>query len=294
MKNLSVLFATTALVLGFVGSSCNDPQLLAPGGENEVKGCTNQEAVNYKSDATVDDGSCVVIQEQQNSILVKFTATWCGPCGDWGGPAFKDALNAQGEHMLGISLQVNDNLTTGSNGPLVDEFSNKWNYSGTPNFAANEIMVGTSVQDAINEVSAHSEMLPKLGVGLRTTLGAGPNAGKINIDAYIEHFEETSSDYHLAIYYLARNIVASQNTTNGYDDEYIHNHVLIGAATYGGAYGEEIITTGKTPGDITHFSRAISYDPSWDLDELEIVAVVWRKDPLLPNTFYYENSTINR
>ncbi len=295
MKNISVLFASTGLFLGLVSSSCNDPQLLAPGGDNEVKGCTNQEAVNYNSEAAVDDGSCVVVNEQQNSIFVKFTATWCGPCGGWGGSAFTDAIASQGSRMLGMSLQVNDGLTTGSNGPLVDEFSNKWNYSGTPNFAANEIMVGTSVQDAINEVSDHSQMLPKLGVGVRTTLGAGPNAGKLNIDAYIKNFEETNADYHLAIYFLARNIVASQNTSNGYDDAYVHHHVLLGAATYGGAYGEEIIIDkAMKAGDITHFSRAVSYDASWDLDELEVVAVVWRKDPNLANTFYYENSTTNR
>lgn len=294
MKNISVLFASAGLFLGLVSSSCNDPQLLAPGGDNEIKGCTNQEAVNYNSEAAVDDGSCVVVNEQQNSIFVKFTATWCGPCGGWGGTAFTDAIATQGSRMLAMSLQVNDDLTTGSNGPLVDEFSNKWNYSGTPNFAANEIMVGTTVQDAVNEVADHAQLMPKLGVGVRTTLGAGPNAGKLNIDAYIKHFDETNDDYHLAIYFLARNIVASQNTSNGYVDNYEHHHVLLGAATYGGAYGEEIITEKKSAGDVTRFARAVAYDASWDLDELEVVAVVWRKDPSLPNTFYYENSTTNR
>lgn len=279
--------------LGFsVFLSCSEPTLIADGGGTGVKGCTDPASVNFNPNATVNDASCVYIEKKQNSVFVKFTATWCGPCGDWGAPAFTNAVNGNKGKLLGMSLQVSDNLTTPANGPLVDQFSSKWNYTGTPNFAANEQMVGTSVSQAMGIVSDASQLAPKMGVGLRTSIGAGPNAGKINIDAYVKNFADVTGVYHLAVYFLARDIKATQKVGSTNDPNFIHHHVLMGPATLGGAWGEEIITNGSQKGQVFHWAKAVAYDSSWKLEDLEIVAVIWKKNP--DGTFSFVNCTNNR
>jgi hypothetical protein len=273
-------------------ASCTEPSLITDGGGTGVKGCTDPASVNYNPDATVDDASCVFIQEKQNSVFVKFTATWCGPCGDWGAPAFTGAIDGNKGKLLGMSLQVSDNLTNAANGPIVDQFSAKWAYTGTPNFAANEQMVGTSVGQAVSIVNDASQLAPTMGVGLRTSIGAGPNTGKINIDAYIKNFADVTGVYHLAIYFLAREIVETQKVGSTNDPNFVHHHVLMGAATSGGAWGEEILPSGGSKGGTKHWAKAVAYDPSLELDQMEIVAVIWKKKT--DGTFEFVNSTNNR
>jgi len=272
--------------------SCSEPSLITDGGGTGIKGCTDPASVNFNPNATVDDASCVYIAEKQNSIFVKFTATWCGPCGDWGAPAFTSAVDGNSGKLLGMALQVSDDLTTPANGPLVDQFSSKWAYTGTPNFAANEQMVGTNVSQAVTIVNDASQLAPKMGVGLRTSIGAGPNAGKINIDAYVKNFADVSGAHHLAIYFLAREIVETQKVGSTNVPDFVHHHVLMAAATSGGAWGEEILPNGASKGALTHWARAIAYDPTWDLDQIEIVAVVWKKKT--DGTFEFVNATNNR
>lgn len=273
-------------------ASCSDPTLITDGGGTGVKGCTDPASVNYNPNATVDDASCVYIQEKQNSVFVKFTATWCGPCGDWGAPAFTNAVDGNKGKLLGMSLQVSDNLTTAANGPLVDQFSSKWAYTGTPNFAANEQMVGTSVNQAVAIVNDASQLAPTMGVGLRTSIGAGPNTGKINIDAYVKNFTDVSGVYHLAVYFLAREIVETQKVGSTNDPNFVHHHVLMGSATSGGAWGEEIMASGGSKGALKHWAKAVAYDPTWDLDQIEVVAVIWKKKT--DGTFEFVNATNNR
>jgi hypothetical protein len=153
-------------------------------------------------------------------------------------------------------------------------------------------MTGTSVSQAMGIVDAASQLAPKMGVGLRTSIGAGPNAGKINIDAYVKNFADVSGAHHLAIYFLARDIVETQKVGSTNDPNFVHHHVLMGAATSGGAWGEEILPNGGSKGATTHWARAIAYDPTWDLDKIEVVAVIWKKKT--DGTFEFVNATNNR
>jgi hypothetical protein len=280
MKKLLIVL-TTALL-----SSCYDSSLLE---ETNIKGCTNPQSVNYNPNAYIDDGSCVFVEKKQNSIFGKFTATWCGPCGNWGGPAFTNFHQQNSGDVLGISLQVNDNFTTSENGPLVDEFATKWQYTGTPNFFANETFVGTSVNQLQSIVDSKNSESPKLAIGVHKTIGAGKNAGKYNINVYIKAYENLSGQYNLSVLYLHKDIVASQNTGSGYDNGYIHHHVLIKSAIPYGAFGEPIFN-GMDSGEVYRWSKVIDYDENWDLEKIELVFIVWKNTG---SGYEFINSTTN-
>lgn len=115
LKSLA-LFGVIALTF----ASCAE----VPGGIK--RGCTDPTAANYDADAAQDDGGCVVIAEKQYSLFFKYTATWCGPCGDWGGPAFEEIVDGNPGKILAFTVQTNDDFETPEQDAIFTAFSGKW------------------------------------------------------------------------------------------------------------------------------------------------------------------------
>jgi hypothetical protein len=254
-------------------ASCQESTLLVDDG-TAVKGCTDPKSVNYDPDAVINNGSCVYIDSLQNSIFGKFTATWCGPCGGWGVTRFEELYANHKGRALAISLQISDALTTPDNGPLVDEFSAKWQYTGTPNFFVNENFVGTSTSGIPSEITAKNTQSPKLSIGTHITQGAGKNAGKLNVNVYIKALADLSGTYHMSALFLYKEIQATQNGST--QNPHTHHHVLAASAINAGAFGEEVFTN-LSNGDIHRWSRVIEYNNNWDMSKMELVFIVWRK-----------------
>lgn len=265
--------------------------------ENEY-GCVNNIlAVNYNPDAITDDGSCVMVYEVQNSLFAKFTATWCAPCGSWGGPTFVAIADQNKGKILAMTLQTNDALTTTLNGSLVNSptgFDSKWNYSGTPSFAANDINLDQAAGSANAIIASAYQTSPDMAVGIGKTIGAGTNEGMFNLNVYVKSYKNLSGQYHLAVYFLAKEIVKSQNTDNGYEPNYVHHHVLLGSPTGNGAWGDPIATNPKA-GEVFHWSKAVDYTEYEQLygitkDNIEVVAVIWKTDG---SEHFFVNCTTN-
>lgn len=273
------LIATAAVI-----TSCAE-EVGGPGGQ-ELRGCMESTAVNYNPDANTDDGSCVQIAKKQNSILVKFTATWCQPCGEWGVPAFQELYDQNKGNVLAVTAQVDDDLTTAKNGPITEAFDLKWNYSGTPNFAVNNTMLNTSYYNANGAISTNSSTAPKIGTNLKYTIGAGANAGKLNINAYAKAFEPLSGQYYMGVYVVAKKIVAYQN---GIGNGHEHHLVMLDAVT-DDVWGDEIIAATATKDQVFNKQYVFEYDPSWKLSDISIQTVIWKK---VGNSYEYINSTVD-
>ena len=274
------------ILMALLFASCQESTLLVDDG-SALKGCTDPEAVNYNPKAAIDDASCVCVDSLQHSIFGKFTATWCGPCGGWGVTRFDDLYNAHQGRALAISLQINDALTNSQNGPLVDEFSSKWQYTGTPNFFVNDHFVGTGASGIPGEIAAKNTQTPKLTIGTHITQGAGKNAGKLNVNVYVKALADLSGTYHMSALFLYKEIQATQNGST--QNPHTHHHVLASSAINAGAFGEEIFTN-LSNGDTHRWSRVIEYNNNWDMSKMELVFIVWRKSG---TGFEFVNCTTN-
>lgn len=274
------------LLISILFFSCQESTLLVDDG-HAIKGCTDPVSVNYNPDAIINDGSCVYIDSVQNSIFGKFTATWCGPCGGWGVTSFESIYNTNKGRALAVSLQVNDALTNGQNGPLVDEFSSKWQYTGTPNFFVNDNFVGTAASGINGQISSKNSVMPKLSIGKHITRGAGKNAGKLNVNVYIKSFDNISGIHTMSVLYLYKEISGPQNGST--QNPHIHHHVLAGSAINAGAFGEEIFTN-LSNGEVFHWSKTLDYNQNWDMSKIEIVFIVWKKTS---TGFEFVNCTTN-
>jgi len=274
------------ILMALAFASCQESTLLVDDG-SALKGCTDPEAVNYNPEAVIDNASCVCVDSLQHSIFGKFTATWCGPCGGWGVTRFEELYNTHQGQALAIALQINDDLTTAENGPLVDEFSTKWQYTGTPNFFVNDNFVGTSTSGIPGEISTKNIQTPELTIGTHITSGAGKNAGKLNVNVYVKALADLSGTYHMSALFLHKEIAATQNGST--QSPHIHHHVLAASAIDAGAFGEEIFTN-LSNGDVHQWTRVIDYNSYWDMSKMELVFIVWRKSG---TGFEFVNCTTN-
>jgi hypothetical protein len=285
MKTNTIKSIGLAAVVAMSLASCAE---LTPTGT--TKGCTNPAAANYDPNAGQDNGGCVVINEVQYSMFYKYTATWCGPCGDWGGPAFVGMCDAHNGDMLAFTLQSSDDFQTTRNSEIFTAFSAKWPYGGTPNFQANNVSLGTNVAGADPEIAAHNAVAPEAGIGIHYSIGAGTNAGKLNINVYVKYFKDVNAEYYAGVYILHKNIIHNQNVNGTYDPNYLHHHVMMDHVT--GVFGDVISTGAVGAGKVYHLGFVYPYTdiPELDLSKMEVVGILWKKNG---NNFDLVNVTPN-
>jgi len=289
VKKITLLLLCTSGL--FLAGACNDPDNFV-GGENAIRGCMNQGAVNYDSKATLDDGSCVVVGQNQNTIAAKFTATWCGPCGT--NTSFNTLYNDYKPVALHFTLQVNDAISGQFPGitPMMDGFKSYWGVGSlsTPSFAANDAFVQQNMAQARNAIENKVVQKAKAGIGLKWTRGAGPNAGKINLNVFVEFMEAVNGKYNLGIYYIAKEMIATQNVGGTQTPDFPHKLVMLGEATGAGMYGSEFIEGQKSAGDVERFSRVLTPPSNIDMGKVSVVAILWRANG---QAFIFENCTLN-
>lgn len=277
---------TLFILMASLFLGCKESSLLVDDG-SLIKGCTDPTSINYNPDAVINDASCVYVDSSQNSIFGKFTATWCGPCGGWGVARFEELYLQNKGNALAIALQVNDDLTTSDNGPLVDEFSTKWQYTGTPNFFVNDNFVGTSTSGIPGEITTKNSQLPKLIIGSHITKGAGKNAGKLNVNVYVKALQDLSGTYTMSALFLHKEITGPQNGST--NNPHIHHHVLAASATNTGAFGEEVFNS-LSNGEVYHWSKVVGYNSNWNIDKMELVFIIWKKTG---TNYEFVNCTVN-
>lgn len=254
------------------------------------KGCTNPDAVNYDSEASIENGGCVTIQQKQYSLFFKYTATWCGPCGDWGGPAFEQTTAANHGKILAFTIQCNDDFETASNLDMYTAFSARFPYSGTPNFQVNNVGLNTNNGGMYSEVATRNAMAPEAGIGIHYTIGAGTNSGKLNINTYVKFFQNVTGEYFAGVYILHKSIVKSQNTNAGMQADYLHHHVMMSHVT--NVFGDAAASGNTKSGTVVNLKYVFPYTniPDLDITEMEVVGIIWKKNG---TTFDIVNVTPN-
>lgn len=271
LNNKSIVYGvivTTIMLL----SSC------APENNTElVKGCLNTDAVNYNPSANVDDGSCVVIPNKQYGMFFKYTATWCFACGGYGMNAFNQFYEQNKGNIIAFTVQTDDDLTTPRNNPVYIAFSQRWDYNGTPTFVANNTYVDQDLGQASTEISNIIANNPSIGTGVHWTIGGGSNWGKLNINAYAKAFSSLSGEYKMGVYIIAKKIIAPQKVGDQMVNEFEHHKVLLGFAG-DDPWGETIITSGASAGEVFHKGYVVPLEPNWKVSDLEVVSIIWKKN----------------
>lgn len=268
---------------------------------------------------TGTDNSQIVIDTKQRSLLMDFTATWCGPCGAYGTPTFKKIVATHSDKIVGFSFHTgtselspyyykgNTDSTVVSSmlsymfGSSGIEYDSTGTF-GLPSFTINQKAVAIKEEVIKPMLDANYEKSPLAGVGLRVER---TNKG-VNITPKVKFFDVAEGEYFLSLYFVEDNINHRQYTGFEYEDNYEHEHILrgsaIGTRVQPATFGTSINTVSIFKGQefamdkivYVHDTRIPNSSSSlngwiWKPQNTSIAAIIWKKDG---NKYQYINGTV--
>lgn len=255
MKN----FALLMLILGFLFISCK------------------------KDDETdTPEDEPFLPKQEQWGFAINYTATWCGPCGDWGAPLIHELSNignviaitahATGDPMFVSSLYTSFDADRSTGGSI-------------PAFWIGDIKSTNTAN-----MQALLQQIPVAGIAIQHTIGET----YITIKTKTEFFNEGNGKYFLSVLILEDGIDGSNSAgdykQNGVDNPatYKHDFVLRASSISNNAYGEEIVVSPEK-GILIEKEYVISLNPNWG-PNVYPVAILWQVDLAGSPTFKFVNA----
>ena len=239
-----------------------------------VAGCKKE-----STDDGSGDGGALVVEKKQRSMVGYVTATWCGPCGSYGGPNFKNALEQIGEdNVTMLNLQTSnsrltpyfkrpssmDNPDSVYITPVVSSIFNSLNIptnaSGgfsIPAFSMNGGYLGTSnvTPETIKSTAAsYNANAPQIGVAARKKI----SGNTITVDVKTKFFEELQGDYYYSAVVLEDEVIGYQLVGSTADDNYVHRNAVRAVIGGGEMYNQSMF------GDMPFASGTVSADSEFD------------------------------
>lgn len=240
-----------------------------------------------KDDDNDNGSSSLTPSQDQWGMAINYTATWCGPCGDWGAPLIND-LNAEGKTVAITAHAGGDPMTNDLYGSLL---ADRTNGGGVPSFWVGDLKVSNS--NAISELQNLKSQNAVAGLAIDGKIGSST----AEVDVAVEFFEAGSGDYFLSVFILEDGIDGSSSagqykqngTSNSYpNDDYRHNYVLRASSVADQAYGE-LIVTDPSNGETVNKSYEIALDGQWTND-LYPVAILWRYESGAAPQYHFINA----
>ena len=226
-----------------------------------------------KDETKEEEGAKLAPSATQNGFAINYTATWCGPCGDWGAPLI---------HKFATAAPNGAVLTAHASGdPMNNSLFNSFKADRTTGGGIPSFWVG-------NEKTSNSTAMTSL-------LGSGSaNAGvdysyeisgtTMTIKTKTKFFAPTAKKYFLSVLVLEDGIDGSSSagaykqngTGNSFpNDDYHHDFVLRKSSISGQAYGEEIASSPAKDSEVEK-TYTITLDASWK--NTYPVVIIWEQN----------------
>jgi hypothetical protein len=210
-------------------------------------------------------------------FFVDYTATWCGPCGQYGGPNFDAVLDAGHEGSLLTAMKAySTSSTTGMGHPIYTQMTSAFSVSGIPDFWVNNNNPNTNSSSVISTATNIQNDTTNLVAGV--ALKKSVVGDSMLVTTKVKFFKDGSSNsiYSIAVYLVEDNVRGYQLVGGTADNNYLHRNVLR-AGNSSNYYGVALNTPGVVPAN-TEFDNSfkIGLNPTWNRNNLKAIAVIWK------------------
>lgn len=211
----------------------------------------------------------VTINTEQSTLLVKKTATWCPFCGQYGWTMMKGIMEDNNDKAVIVGAHHSGNLMSSTAADLMNHYGGSGQpvfFQNRTNLRVNSGNVSSKRTEVKNIVDNNYATTARIGVGVRVE----DDKGVFNIDVKTEFLEEVTGDFNIAVWIVENDVQQSQSGRSGLQD---HPNVL--RDNVNGTFGEVLATGTTSAGTINDFSFTYTPDPSYKLENLRFVAVIW-------------------
>jgi hypothetical protein len=233
------------------------------------------------------------IPTTHKTLVLKFTADWCGPCGEWGWVNMEQLITDSKNGTTNcIPVAVHNNSSNQAVLQLGSGYGSFFNgildvaYTGIPSFA-----VGGHNMNQVYASSVESQVSSVTSSAAEVNIGFAPkwtSATAVTVDTRTQFFSTATGNYSVGVYMYEDNIMAQQyqpdspGGSGGYRSQ-SHMHILrqpssSGVSGMGSGNGQTISGTS--------FTSSSSFDNTFNLTipsmdnkaNITLFAVVWKKN----------------
>lgn len=227
------------------------------------------------------DQSMTPVQEQWG-LAINYTATWCGPCGNWGAPLIHELSDAG--NVVAITVHTSGDPMYHAN--LYASFNaDRPVGGGIPSF-----WIGDKKSNIVGYMETLLQQTPIAGMALEHT----KTDSTMTVKTKTAFFSEGSGKFFLSVLILENGIDGSESAgdykQNGVIDPAIYKHdfVLRASSIGDNSYGEEIVAN-PAKGTAVEKAYTIPINPAWG-PQLYPVAILWHVDLSGDPNFQFVNA----
>lgn len=220
------------------------------------------------------------VPQEQKIVITKIGATWCPNCGLEAWDNF-DVLNKDFADKA-VILSIHPSSSSFLHSPESRDLSNNLPGAfGQPLFYLNRTKHSTFqiVENTDVAVSNAEFINPVVNTGISATI----NDNTLTVDAKVKFFQEGDGTYFLSLLIVEDGVVEYQSERG---NDAIHKK-LLRTALMGGTFGQAIASGSVSANTEFTFSDSKAIDAEWNTENLEVVAIVWKK---VGNVYEFENA----
>ncbi|GAB4130947.1 MAG: hypothetical protein Fur0041_00710 [Bacteroidia bacterium] len=156
---------------------------------------------------TPAEGDVISVSTLYKAVVFEYSATWCGPCGQYGYPAMHDLMAEYKDKVTGVFMHPSDDIVNNEPAGQEDIIS-FFQFSGTPSSAVNcgPDTYPTSLEPKVQQ-AIDANPTAKAGIGISKSI----SGSTITVKTKSVFFDDVAGSYNLAVYVIENNIMEQQN-----------------------------------------------------------------------------------
>ena len=233
-------------------------------------------------------GATLTVEQKNMGLYNKLTATWCGPCGQWGWTLNETIITAVEANAVVMGTYADNSSSWGNNAfynSTSAGFKSSFSpTSGWPDFCANGVQKtqfsgtgGIYTAQSKDSVIATINNHVAAEVKANSAFSVSYVADTMFITAKAKFFKDMSatSTYYIGAYIIEDGAMAPQNGITANNVNTDHHHVLRGSASTS-TWGE-LITSSPTAGSTFDVTFKKTIPSTWNKANLEVATILWEK-----------------